>query len=105
MSSMMSIDIENSSRTMKASGSRSIGFPTASYIEKRMPSIREDDQFHDELPYQFKLGDPIQDEETYLGKVRNKVGRAVNSVPVQVFMTFLIVFNAIRKCVSHTGIR
>lgn len=101
-SSLRSVDLE-SDRTMRASGGRQIGFPTASLIDKRMSSIKEDENFHDEPPFLFHLGDPLQNEEIPLGRLRNKVGRAVNSFYVQVFMLFLIIVNAIRKYKNHVA--
>ena len=62
------------------------------YVEKHLPQETEAIKEHG-LP--FKMGDPIHSEDAILGTLRNTVGRIVNSPLIQIFVTCVIVGNAL----------
>ena len=84
-----------SSRTSRQSRKSSI-FGYNESVRRVSVIIREAE---DEPPetFTFDLGDPIHDEETSVGRFRNKVGAFINSNVMQTIMTCLIVGNAIRE--------
>jgi hypothetical protein len=67
-------------------------FPINSFIVKHE---EHQQQASSPLPVKFRLGDPIHDESTELGRLRNRVGKLFNSTPLQIFFTFMIIFNAV----------
>lgn len=101
MSRRVSIDLEqlrNSRRSSVASPVGSIHFPVGNFIAKRVSVAAEEaEQEQASHKLEFDLGEPIHDNETRFGELRNKSGAFINSAPIQYFMTFLIVGNAIRK--------
>jgi len=62
-----------------------------------IPHDNDDDDDDDQEPetIEFTMGDPINDEETKLGRIRNKSGKLINSYPIQIIMVMLILGNAV----------
>lgn len=91
----------SSIRSNRSSISRSIKRSVASRqeharsIRRVSVVIQEGGENHPPEKFTFVLGDPINNEDTSLGRFRNTCGKFVNNYWVQVAMTALIVLNAI----------